>query len=1163
MQSVVLLFLIAILSLKIFALINKDDVKKSFMIASIAEVLYLGIAIGNFQVLSGVVLHLEYQMAFRILAFLMLLNFFAFKKSNMLSELAGVGFSKWGVVFGFAIFGSLGVSLITSKQLILNALVNNHMFELGYLVVLINIIQAIYLISIFETIVFKKGDKVLKKVSNILPISIFILAGISVFVLPQIYLIIPKLFGDIHTFHLSIGFDYVGIRGLFGLMFLFIMSVVFLYSIDYIKKYRIFYYSSLAILTISLIEVALSDSFEGFYLFWELMTISSYLLIMHSREDSAISAAKLYFVMCIAGAYLLQLAFANFYTQGITSFIEINSLSLSIAILLFLGFGIKAGIVPIHKWLPVAHPEAPSSISAPLSGILTKAGIFGIISIIYFFNFKTEIFSYILIFVGLATLFYGEIKTLFEKDIKKLLAYSTIGQIGEIVTVLGVMSIAALSSSIYHIINHAIVKDLLFLSAGILILSAGGKNLESLKGIGKKMPILAFPFGVGIFAISAFPPFGNFNSKFLMVYSAVNENNYIVAFGLIIGALIGFIGMLRVFKYIFLLNPEKEFKQVKGLKVAIVYLLAFVSFLLGIFPNSIMEFINSAIKYSLDVNVTLPSFTLHLPISVLIMSIGALVVYLFTKNSKQSGILATAFSFLALLEILTHKFSFGVFFAGLVVFMAMLNFIYAIQYMNHSHKSNRFFANFMVMIVGILGVVLSHDIYNMFFFWEIMGGWALYIALVHEEDNLSIREASKYLIYNFAGAGLLMVGLSVLLHYGNSFENLEIISFNNIITFGFVLLTIGFLAKAAQLPIRIDYQMHPKPAPTPISGYISSVMLKTGPFMMIKLFYVILAGVSISKLLNLELIGHISAIIGVITILMGATFGLLTNSMKRLLIFLTVAEIGYIVAGVSLMTSEGLSGGLLHLVNHMFFKDLLFLSAGAIFYKTGIDNLDEIGGLARQMPITFITFLVAVFSTAGVPLYSGFVSKWMIYHALLQKGYVFLAIMTLFGGVMILLVFVKFLHSAYFGKVDKKFMNIDKVDLYMAIPMGILAVLNILLGIFPSIMLYPVNLILESVNLQTITYSLTTVSIGHDVLNMGDLAIYLVIAIIIGFSLIYYFSKGKERNTHIFLSGVRDLSETDIHLKSENYYESLIVLLSSIIKTVKKIFGLKGGYVER
>jgi len=1161
-ESVVFLFLLAVLALKVFALINVNDVKKSFIVASAAEVFYLGIAFLGSKALSAAVLHLEYQVVFRILAFLMLYEFFSFKNSTNLEDLKGVGFNKWGAIFGFAVFGSLGVSLITSKQLILNSFTSNGMFELGYMIVAINIIQAIYLITLFEKIVFTKGGESLTNVKSILPVGIFTLAGIAVFVLPQLYLIIPRLFSDINIFHLSFAFDYTGIRGIFALLFAFIMLMVYMYSFDYIKEHKTFYYSALTVLTVALIEVVMSDGFENFYLFWELMTISSYLLIMHSRSEASISAAKLYFIMCIAGAYLLQLGFSEFYTGDMGNFSEIKNISLNVSILLMLGFGVKAGIVPLHKWLPVAHPEAPSSISAPLSGILTKAGVFGIIVLIYLFNVNSLIFSYILVGTGLLTLFYGEIKTLFEKDIKRLFAYSTIGQIGEIITVLGIMSTAALSSALYHIINHAVVKDLLFLSAGLLIMSAGSRNLEDLKGIGKKLPLLAFPLGVGIFAISAFPPFGNFNSKFLMIFAATDANNYFAAFGLIIGAIIGFIGMLRVFKFIFLYNSEREFKKVSGLKVAVVYTLAFVSFLLGVFPNQVLGFINQAINSSLHVNIAQPEFILHIPLSAAIMSIGALIVFFFGKTSKNAGILAASFSFLALLEIFTHKFSFGTFFAGLVLFMAVLNFVYAIQYMDHSHKPNRFFANFMVMIVGILGVSLANTIYDMFFFWEIMGGWALYIALVHEEDNLSIREASKYLIYNFAGAGILMIGLSVILKYGNSCLVFKTIPLANEVIFAIILLTIGFLAKAAQLPVRIDYQMHPKPAPTPISGYISSTMLKTGPFMLVKMFYFIIAGAVAIRLATIDTIGHIAAIIGVATILMGAAFGLLTNSMKRLLIFLTVAEIGYIIAGVSLLTNDGLAGGLLHLVNHMFFKDLLFLSAGAIFYKTGIDNLDEIGGLARKMPITFITFLVAVFSTAGVPLYSGFVSKWMIYHALLQKGYVFLAVMMLFGGVMILLVFVKFLHSAYFGKIDKRFMNVSRVDLYMAVPMAILAVLNILLGIFPSIMLKPINMVLEGFGFEPISYTLTTVSIGVDTLNMADLAVYLIIAIIIGGALIMYFGR-KERNTHIFLSGVRDLSESEIHLHSKNYYEPLIELISSIIRVTKRIFGLKGGYVER
>ena len=1160
-EGIVFLFLLLVFVFKLYAYINREDVKKSFFVASIGEVFYLGIAVLGSSALGVAILHLEYQIVFRILAFLMLFEFFKLKNSTKLSDLKGVAFNIWGVVFGFGIFGSLGISLITSKQLILNTFTANGMFDLGYMIVIINILQALYLITLFETIVFKKGDRVLRNVSNILPILIFTIAGILVFVFPYIYMIIPSVFGKIH-YLLKFKFDYSGIRGLFALIFVFVMFFIYLYSFDYINRYKKFYYAFLTVLTISLVEIALSVSFEGFYLFWELMTISSYLLIMHSRKDSSINAAKIYFLMCIAGAYLLQLAFSKFFAGGFHEFSDIKTVSLSVAVLLLLGFGVKAGIVPLHKWLPLAHPEAPSSISAPLSGLLTKAGVFGIILIIYLFGFHSKIFSYLLIGLGLATLFYGEIKTLFEKDIKRLFAYSTIGQIGEILTVLGIMSLSALSSVIYHIINHAVVKDLLFLSAGVLILSAGGRKLDDLKGIGKKMPYLAFPLGVGIFAISAFPPFGNFNSKFLMVYSAVEANNFIVAFGLIIGALIGFIGMLRVFRYIFLFNPEREFKEVNGLKVAVTYVLALISFLLGIFPDWIINFINNAVFASFGQNVVLPGFALHVPLSVAIMSIGALAVFLFGKDSKNAGILAATFSFLALLEILTHKFSFGVFFAGLVLFMAVLNFVYAIRYMDHSHKPYRFFANFMIMIVGILGVVLNSDIYNMFFYWEIMGGWALYIALVHEEDSYSIMEASKYLIYNFAGAGIIMIGLGIILNYGSEFNILKTIPLNHVVLTALVLLTIGFLAKAAQLPVRIDYQMHPKPAPTPISGYISSVMLKTGPFMLVKVFYLVIAtGVAI-RLLTIAPLAHLAAIVGVLTILMGAAFGLLTNSMKRLLIFLTVAEIGYIIAGVSLLTSDGLAGGLLHLINHMFFKDLLFLSAGAIFYKTGIDNLDEIGGLARKMPITFLAFLIAVFSTAGVPLYSGFVSKWMIYHALLQKGYVFLAIMTLLGSIMILLVFVKFLHSAYFGKVEKRFMNINRVDLYMAVPMGILAVLNVLLGIFPSIMLKPINLVLESFNLTPISYTLTSVKIGEDVLNMGDLAVYLVIAIAIGFALIYYFGK-KERKTHIFLSGVRDLSESEIHLHSQNYYEPLIELILGIVRFVKRVFGLKGGYVER
>ena len=1168
MSSFLILLLLSIVGLKVFAIMSISDVKKSFLIASSAEFLYLGIGVLSSYAIGASILHIEYQIAFRGLAILMLMGFFKYAKSTSLEDSKGVGWGISGVIFGFAIFGSLGVSLVTSKQLMLNAIINSQFPALGYILIVTSILQAYYLITLFENIVMKNGVEPVKKIDNILPVSAFFVAGVLVFVYPSIYLIIPSVFYKLPIYHLSVNFDFAGINGLFAGLFAFIMFMVFMYSFEYIKTNKKFYYTALSVLTLALIEVVVSYNFENFYLFWELMTISSYLLIMQTREDASISAAKLYFLMCIAGAYILQFVFAHFFVQGLNSFADVNTISITLAILLFIGFGVKAGIVPIHSWLPVAHPEAPSSISAPLSGVLTKAGIFGIIAIIYKFGFHSEIFSYLLIAVGLVTLVYGETKTLFEKDVKRFLAYSTIGQIGEIVTVLGLGTALALSGALFHIINHAIVKDLLFLSAGLLILSAGGsRNLEALQGIGKKMPLLAIPFGMGIFAISAFPPFGNFNSKFLMIIASVNSHNYIVAFGLIMGAIIGFIAMMRLFKVVFLLDPVEgaSFAKVGGLKLVVVYGLAVVSLLLGLFGDNVIQFINAAIDTSLNLNVSFSFFNLFIPMSVATMFIGAAVVFLFAKNSKQAGVVAAITSFVSFVMLLKNysSFEYNVMFALLVAFMAILNFLYAAKYMDHSHKANRFFANFMVMVAGILGVSLSKDIYSLFFYWEIMGGWALYIALAHEEDELSVRDATKYLIYNFAGAGILMIGFSIVLQYGFDLSVFKGLELNNTTILAVSLLTIGFLAKAAQLPIRIDYQMHPKPAPTPISGYISSVMLKTGPFMMTKMFYFFMAGSIAVKILPIEIISHIAAIIGAVTILMGAGFGLLTNSMKRLLIFLTVAEIGYIITGASLLTSAGFAGGMLHFANHMFFKDLLFLSAGAIFYKTGIDNLDEIGGLARKMPITFITFLVAVFSTAGVPLYSGFVSKWIIYHALLAKGYVFLAIMTLLGSIMILLVFVKFLHSAYFGKLDKQFRNVEKVDWYMAVPMGILAVFNIVLGIFPSIMIYPVNIALHEFGFEPIKYALTSVTIGHDTLNMGSLSVYLIVAIVIGAFAISYFSNHKERNTHIFLSGVRDLSDKEIHLHSQNYYEPLIHLIASIIKTTKRIFGLKGGYIER
>ena len=368
-------------------------------------------------------------------------------------------------------------------------------------------------------------------------------------------------------------------------------------------------------------------------------------------------------------------------------------------------------------------------------------------------------------------------------------------------------------------------------------------------------------------------------------------------------------------------------------------------------------------------------------------------------------------------------------------------------------------------------------------------------------------------------------------NYSDIVDNFQ---YNQTTAIAVLLLTLAFLMKAAQLPFRIDYQMHPKPAPTPISGYISSTVLKSGPFMMVKIFALAAAGVTAGTLIPLELIMHVSGWIGALTIIIAASFAMLTNSMKRLLIFHTVSQLGYVVVGCSLMTSIGLAGGLLHFVNHMFFKNLLFLCAGAVFISTGTDKMDKLGGLGRKMPITFICFMIGVLSIAGVPLYSGFVSKWMIYHAVMESGFIGIAILALFGSVLTLASFIKFMHSAYLGQMQDSVKDAKEASWYMLLPMSILAGLSVLLGVFPGLALAPVNSMLAEFNMQPLDITLSSITHGAASINLLFLSTMLLLGMALP-RLVYVLTKTKTRKTHVFVCGVGDLTPEESHVSSVNF----------------------------
>ena len=293
----------------------------------------------------------------------------------------------------------------------------------------------------------------------------------------------------------------------------------------------------------AMLGVALAGNYLTMYLFFEWMTLLSLPMVLHSQTKDAIRAGIKYLLYSFAGAFagLLGIPFLlkygttlDFIPGGVLdpTLTEGNEgLLLGVAFAVILGFSAKAGIYPLHAWLPAAHPEAPAPASAVLSGVITKAGVIAVIRVVYY-QFGMDFLSgtwvqTALLSITLLTILMGSAMAFQEKLLKKRLAYSTVSQVSYILFGLLLMNTQALTGSFLHVLCHSIAKDGLFLCAGAIIYRTGyrtgRKNVDELTGIGKEMPVVMWCFTLCSLALIGIPPMCGFMSKWYLAIGSLNS----------------------------------------------------------------------------------------------------------------------------------------------------------------------------------------------------------------------------------------------------------------------------------------------------------------------------------------------------------------------------------------------------------------------------------------------------------------------------------------------------------------------------------------------------------------------------------------------------------------------------------------------------------------
>lgn len=344
----------------------------------------------------------------------------------------------------------------------------------------------------------------------------------------------------LQAFTLSLAVDSLSMA--FLLPIFLVAPLIALYGYDYLEKpgqsWRVavsaLFFSSLLV---AMILVTIADSMVSFGLAWELMSLSSYLLVLFDYEKKETQqAGALYLLFTQTGALLLFAAFGLIFSAtGSLAFTGIGQLphpiKLAVFFLTLVGFGSKAGIFPLHIWLPHAHPAAPSHVSALLSGVMIKMGVYGILRIYLLLDDPSPIFPQTILICGMLSGVLGVVYALGKHDLKRLLAYHSIENIGIILIgaglgMLGVTSANPLMAAfgftgcLLHVFNHALFKSLLFMGAGAVLQKSGTRHIDQLGGLMKTMPVTGRTFLAGSVAISGLPPLNGFVSEFLIYCAA-------------------------------------------------------------------------------------------------------------------------------------------------------------------------------------------------------------------------------------------------------------------------------------------------------------------------------------------------------------------------------------------------------------------------------------------------------------------------------------------------------------------------------------------------------------------------------------------------------------------------------------------------------------------
>ena len=366
-----------------------------------------------------------------------------------------------------------------------------------------------------------------------------------------------------------------------------------------------------------------------------------------------------------------------------------------------------------------------------------------------------------------------------------------------------------------------------------------------------------------------------------------------------------------------------------------------------------------------------------------------------------------------------------------------------------SEQHSAFYAAFLLCLTGLLGVTITGDAFNLFVFLEI-SSLSSYVLIALGRDRRALTASFQYLVMGTIGATFIVIGIGLLymvtgtLNMADLAQRLPPFGENRTVLVAFAFLTVGASLKLALFPLHIWLPNAYTYAPSAVTGFLAATATKVAVYILLRFFFTVFGTDFAIETLTLR---HLLVPLAVFAVLVCSTVAIFQDNIKRMLAYSSLAQIGYMILGIGMASTTGLTAGIVHLFNHAMMKGGLFLALGCVFLRVGSVRIEAMHGLGRTMPWTMFAFVLGGLSLIGVPLTAGFISKWYLVQAALEQDSWLLAGLVLIGSLLAIIYVWRVVEVAYLRPPPAAAGAVREAPLSMLIPTWILIGASIYFGI--------------------------------------------------------------------------------------------------------------------